>query len=244
MHSNDSVLAADLEVMARAHNYRNWMYRQIAPFIGQRVLEVGAGIGNVTELLLDREVVVATDKYQLMVDYLQRRCGAQLAVVPAQLDLGEPAASLAHHEFDTVICMNVLEHVGDDLQALAYMHSVLAPGGRLILLVPAFQFLYGTVDQAIGHYRRYTRKNLLPKLRESEFDVEQAFYMNVIGMAGWFWNNRIRKTKEENSAQIGFFDRFIAPWAERFEQILRPPFGLSLIAIGRKRMIASTNAAE
>jgi SAM-dependent methyltransferase len=230
---NDSVMVADLEVMARANNYRNWTYRQIEPFIGRRVLEVGAGIGNFTELLLDRELVVATDKYPLCVDYLRRRLGANLKVVPAQLDLEEPNDTLARYEFDTVICMNVLEHIEDDLRALAYMRSVLAPGGRLILLVPAFQFLYGSVDRAIEHFRRYTRKDLLPKMRAGGFEVEHASYMNVIGMAGWFWNNRVRKTAEENPAQIGFFDRFIAPWAEHVERAVPPPFGLSLIAVGR-----------
>jgi SAM-dependent methyltransferase len=240
---NDTVMVADLEIMAQANNYRNWMYRRIAPFIGQRILEVGAGIGNFTELLLDRELVVATDKYQLCVDYLHRRLGDNLKVVPALLDLAEPDEALARYGFDTVICMNVLEHIEDDLRALAYMRSVLAPGGRVILLVPAFQFLYGTVDRAIEHYRRYTRKDLLPKLRAGGFEVERAFYMNVIGMAGWFWNNRVRKIKEENAAQIGLFDRFIAPWAERVERAVPPPFGLSLIAIGRKDATTSTTGA-
>jgi hypothetical protein len=114
------------------------------------------------------------------------------------------------------------------------MHGLLAPGGRLVLLVPAFQFLYGTVDRALGHYRRYTRNNLLPLMRQAGFVIEQSFYMNVVGMAGWFWNNRIVKLTQESKQQIGFFDRGIAPAAEFFERMLPPPIGLSLIAIGRK----------
>jgi hypothetical protein len=127
----------------------------------------------------------------------------------------------------------VLEHVEDDLRALQFMREALVPGGRTIILVPAFQFLYGTVDRAIEHYRRYTRKTLLPPMRAAGFEIEAAFYMNVVGMAGWFWNNRIRRTREENPAQIAVFDRFVAPWAERIERALPPPFGLSLIAVGR-----------
>lgn len=232
---SDGVMVADLEVMAAANNYRNWMYKRMEPYIGQRILEVGAGIGNFTELLLDRELVVASDKYQMCVDYLQQRLGAQLKGAPVQMDLAAPPERAMHeYGFDTVICINVLEHVEDDAKALAFMHSVLVPGGRVILLVPAFQFLYGTIDRAIEHYRRYTKKDLLPRMREAGFEVESAFYMNVIGMAGWFWNNRVRKIKEENAAQIQVFDKFIAPWAERVERTLPPPFGLSLIAIGRK----------
>lgn len=236
------VMVADLEAMAGAHNYRHWMYRRMEPFIGQRILEVGAGIGNFTELLLDRELVVASDKYEMCVDYLRRRLGARLKDAPVRMDLAAPPARALHgYGFDTVICINVLEHVEDDAKALSFMHSVLAPGGRLILLVPAFGFLYGTIDRAIEHHRRYTRKDLLPRVREAGFGVEAAFYMNVIGMAGWFWNNRVRKIKEENPAQIKIFDRLIAPWAERLERSLPPPFGLSLIAVGRKQEGSTTH---
>jgi SAM-dependent methyltransferase len=233
---SNRVMISDLEIMAQAKNYRHWMYRRLAPFIGQRILEVGAGIGNFTEMLLDRELIVPSDKFQSCVDYLKTRLNTNAKVVPRQLDLEHPAPdqNLAEFSFDTVICLNVLEHVEDDLRALSYMRSVLVPGGRLVLLVPAFQFLYGSVDRAIEHYRRYTKKDLIPKMHQQGFKVEQAFYMNVIGMFGWFWNNRIMKIEEENSGQIGLFDRYIAPWAERIERALPPPFGLSLIAIGRK----------
>jgi 2-polyprenyl-3-methyl-5-hydroxy-6-metoxy-1,4-benzoquinol methylase len=239
MMSTDNVMVADLEVMAHANNYRNWMYRQVEPYLGQRILEVGAGIGNFTEMLMDRELVVATDKFEKCVNYLKARLGHHLECMPMQLDLANPSGELERYDFDTVICLNVLEHVEDDLSALSYMYSVLQPRGRLVLLVPAFQFLYGSVDRAIEHHRRYTKRDLLPKMRQSGFQIEDAFYMNVVGMAGWFWNNRIRKIQEENLNQIGFFDRFIAPWAERIERFAPPPFGLSLIAIGNKRAAGS-----
>ena len=102
------------------------------------------------------------------------------------------------------------------------------------MLVPAFQFLYGTVDRSLEHYRRYTKKNLLPKMLRTGFQVEKAFYMNFIGMAGWFVNNRLLKWREESASQIGLFDRFVAPWAERIEKIVPPPVGLSLIAVARR----------
>src|SRR5262249_13491474 len=138
-------------------------------------------------------------------------------------------------EFDTVICLNVLEHVEDHESALSFMNSVLVPGGRALILVPAFQFLFGTIDARIGHFRRYTRRTLLPPMKAAGFELENSFYMNVIGMAGWFWNNRVRKIKEENASQIGIFDRYIARPAEVLERLVPPPFGLSLIAIGRNR---------
>ena len=233
--SVETAMASDLEVMAQANNYRDWMYRRVEPFIGRRVLEVGSGIGNFTQLLLDRELVVPTDISQICLTRLSERLGPRLIVEPKLLDLGDPSdEDWAGYNFDTIICMNVLEHVEDDVRALRFMHSTLAPGGRAIILVPAFMFLHGTIDKAIGHFRRYTRPALLPRMREAGFEVERAFYMNVIGMAGWFWNNRIRKITEEDPSQIGLFDNYIAPWAERVERALPPPFGLSLIAVGRK----------
>ncbi len=236
MSSIESNMIADLEIMAVANNYQNWMYRQIAPYVGNRILEVGAGIGNLTRLLTNRDLIVPTDISELCVDQLHQRLGDDLRVKPKLLDLGEPRdEDWSRFEFDTVICLNVLEHVEDHQRALKFMYSVLVPGGRVVILVPAFMFLYGTIDEKIGHFRRYTRRDLLPRMREAGFKIECAFYMNVIGMAGWFWNNRLRRRKEEDLSQILVFDRYIAPWAERLEKFLPPPFGLSLIAIGYKR---------
>jgi 2-polyprenyl-3-methyl-5-hydroxy-6-metoxy-1,4-benzoquinol methylase len=136
----DRILVSDLEVMARAHNYRRWMYRRVAPFVGRRVLEIGAGIGNFTSLLLDRELVVATDSHPPCVEYMRDRLGALLKVPPSRLDISErPDLRLRDYDFDTIVCLNVLEHVEDDDGALARMFGLLAPGGRLALLGAAWQ---------------------------------------------------------------------------------------------------------
>lgn len=221
-----------LKKLSAATNYHHWLYRQMASYMGQRILEVGAGIGNFTSLILDRELVVATDKYQMCVDYLATRHGPKLKVQPFQLDLTNPGSQLADIKFDTVICLNVLAHVEDDVQALRYMASKLLPHGRLLIVVPAFQFLSGNIDRIVEHYRRYTRKDLSAKLCQAGFKVERASYMNIAGTLGWFLISRILREEGESQAQIKFADRFIVPWSERLERLIPPPFGLSIVAVG------------
>ena len=241
----DDVTISDQKLMVEAQNYRQWMYRRIAPFLGRRILEVGAGIGNFTTLLLDRELVVALDAHPLCTGHFKTRFADTPNVSPVNLDIADPAAlALDRYKCDTVVCLNVLEHVEDDRAALSHMHSALTSGGRLVLLVPAFQFLYGSVDRALGHCRRYTKGELVLKVRESGFEIQDVSYMNVIGMAGWFLNNRVLKRREESLAQIRLFDRVIAPCAERLERFVRPRIGLSLIAIGHKRGGARDKSAR
>jgi ubiquinone/menaquinone biosynthesis C-methylase UbiE len=232
----DDIRVSDLEIMAKeAQNYRAWMFRKVEPFIGQRVLEIGAGIGNFTDLLTNRELVVATDVFPECVEKLNQRLGRQLRVPPMLLDIcAAEALELRRHRFDTIVCLNVLEHIENDCAALSNMQAVLSPGGRLVLVVPALQWIYGTVDESLLHYRRYTKGSLRPRMERAGFRIEALSYMNVVGVAGWFLNNRILKRRTENANQIAIFDRWIAPWAERLERIVPLPIGLSLVAIGRK----------
>src|SRR5439155_1584785 len=107
--------------------------------------------------------------------------------------LGEDG--LAAHRFDTVVCANVLEHVADDAASLRAMRALLAPGGRVVLIVPALHALYGTIDAAIGHHRRYTREEIDAKLHAAGLEVEHVSYFNLLGMVGWWLNARVLKRR-------------------------------------------------
>ena len=231
----ENIAVSDLEIAAEAENYRRWLLRRFRPYIGQRILEAGAGIGNYTELLLDYELVVPTDVYPPCLDVLRQRLGDRLKVDPVAADLADSAIrNLAHHQFDTVMCVNVLEHVEDDIAALANIHALLQPGGRLILYVPAHQFLYGPVDRSLDHFRRYSRREVRRKLQEAGFTVEHLSEMHFLGIAGWFLNNRVQHRQTISSAQLGVYDKWIVPWVERLERVVPPPIGLSIFAVGRK----------
>lgn len=244
-HKYDDILISDLEIMNKAVNYRSWMYRQIAPYVGQRILEIGAGIGNFTTFFAERPLVITSDVFPNCIDYLNERFFGKANIKPMRLDIAKDyVSSIKDQNIDTVICLNVLEHIEDDAAALCRMADVLQPGGRLILLVPSCQFIYGTVDQALGHYRRYNRRSLLWKIAAADVEVEAVFYMNLAGVAGWFLNNRVLKRHAESPQQVVFFDRFVVPVIAAVERVLKPPFGMSLIAIGRKPIRPSSEMSR
>ncbi len=140
---------------------------------------------------------------------------------------------LAQYRCDTGLCFNVLEHVEDHVGALTNIRQVLVRGGRLLLIVPAMPIIMGTVDQSLGHFRRYTPALLREVFTQSGYHIEQLYYMNFVGVLGWFWNNRVIKRAEESSGQIAFYDKYLVPWLVGLEKIIPPPIGLSLVCVAK-----------
>jgi glycosyltransferase involved in cell wall biosynthesis len=212
--------------------YTAFLWDLIRPYVGRRVLEVGSGTGVMTRYLSTRERLVATDIDAHYVELLRRTYADKPNVEVRPLDLGrlgEDGAGL--RDFDTVVCANVLEHVEDDGAALRAMRDLLAPGGRVVLIIPALRRLYGAIDEAIGHYRRYTRHEIEEKLREAGLAVEHVSYFNVIGIAGWYLNAVILRRRSVPGLQARMNDR-LTPLL-RLERRLHPPVGMSLLAVGR-----------
>lgn len=237
VNSNVSdMMLAELAIMASAKNYRHWIFSKLSPYLGDRVLEIGAGIGNFTELLLDREQVIAVDHDDQCIGYLKERFAARRNVASIQTDIAEErSSSLADYSPDTILCINVLEHIRNDADALERMFRILKPGGRLVLLVPAFPCAYGTIDQLVGHYRRYLKKDLKGLLAQAGFTVGKAFYMNSLALPGWFLNNRVLKIRKHEQSQVLFYDTVVIPLLRRIEGFYAPPFGLSVVAIAYKK---------
>jgi SAM-dependent methyltransferase len=234
MYDSDAIIR-DLEIMSRARNYTEWIFDKYENCIGKRVVEIGAGIGNFTGKFIDKELVIAVDNYKPCIDYIKNRFADNNNIVPFEESIDSPSIlNLSRYSPDTIVCINVLEHVEDDIAALDNMFSILTEGGKLILLVPAFQFMYGTIDRLVGHYRRYSKRDIETKLVTAGFYVKSISYMNCIAPFGWFLNNRILKKQEESLSQIIFYDRFVVPWLRKVEQIFIPPFGLSLVVVGEK----------
>lgn len=221
--------------MARAANYFAWQHRLAAPEMGQRVIEVGCGIGNFTGRLLDREMVIALDVEPVCIERLNERYRNQPNLHALVSEPGDPAfADLARFHPDTCVCLNVLEHIKDDRGALEAMASVLAPGGAVVLLTPACESLFGPIDRNLNHFRRYSRGSLAALAGAAGLRIEKLRYMNAIGFFGWWMNARVFRREIQSERQIEIFDRWVVPWLSRLEAAVPPPFGQSLFAVLRK----------
>jgi SAM-dependent methyltransferase len=227
-------LDVPLEVTREARNYNTWVYGRARPFLGRRILDVGAGIGTFTELALaDGRDVTALEPDASFAAALEAEFGAhpRARIVCAT---AEAFRDRAPSPFDAVISFNVLEHIADDESALQAARDLLRPGGHLLLLVPAHPLLLGDVDRALGHVRRYSRKPFGRLLQAAGFDVETLHHVNPVGALGWLITFRLRSWPEEwPRAQYKTFDRLVP--ALRLLDRLPVPVGLSLWAVARRR---------
>ncbi len=229
-HPRDQVGAATLERLAAAPNYNRWMFDRLRPWIGQHVLEVGSGIGNLSAFLQDRERVVLTDTEPWYLERLRERFGDHANMEIQRLYLPVLDGALASERFDTIICLNVLEHVEDDLTSLAVIRQLLGPGGRVVLLVPALRALYGTLDRALGHCRRYAKGELIAKVRTAGLRPRHVEYFNLAGIPGWWIAGRVLRRSLIPTASLRWYDALVPLF--RLERLLPWRVGQSLIAIG------------
>jgi len=226
-----------LEIQKRlffAKNYNHWLFQEIQEYLGDNLLEVGCAIGNFTQKIINRKRVCVVD---IESNYINRansnfknyhnfqaiKCDISSCDISRQLPEG----------FDTVICLNVLEHVENEKAALGNMYNLLKEGGYLCLLVPAFNCIFGEMDKTDGHFKRYEKSALNKALQESGFRILKSKYINFLGFFGWWFNGRILKRKYIPFFQMLMYD-FIVPLVSLMERIFNPPFGQSLIVIAKK----------
>lgn len=227
-------LTETLNQLSQINQYNRWIYDQFSHVLGKRVLEVGSGTGNITQFLLagNREVV-ATDVIANYRDELKTRFDGKTNLMIDAFDLSRAVSDeIKINPFDTIVCLNVLEHLEDDLFSLRQMYDALKPSGHLALLVPAHQFLYGAFDEAVGHYLRYGKKQLRQRLEMTGFHVESLKFFNMAATLPWLINGRVLRRSYLPNEQVSLADKLV-PFL-RFEKFIGPPFGISLIAIAKK----------
>ena len=223
-----------LDALAQTPRFNQWMAATIQQWVGSRVLEIGAGIGNLSQYLARRRRrYVASDiddehLARLRVRFQNR---PNMQIVRCDLSRPEEFAPLTG-QADTVICLNVLEHVADDAAGLRNIASALEPGGCAIVLVPQDQRIYGTLDKVLGHYRRYSEPELRARMEAAGLKVERVLHFNRATRYPWWFNGRLLKRHHFGRLQLWVFDRLVWFW-RRIDNILPWP-AVSIIAVGRK----------
>jgi glycosyltransferase involved in cell wall biosynthesis len=225
-----SHILASLEKVRR---FNLWLGRTLAPYVGDRVLEIGAGIGTLTGQFIPREFYLASDINPSYLSYLRSYSVGKPYLRVGHIDAGIPSDfSGLEGRFDTVLMINVLEHVSNEQVALGNVWSSLMPGGRAVILVPQHPALYGTLDRALDHRERYTRESLRKGLEQAGFHVERIFDFNRFSVPGWWLNGKVIRRKTFSRVQLKVLQMFM-PLLRRLDGIL-PWGGLSLIAVATK----------
>jgi len=235
LEPSEDTLAATLESLDGATNYRDWIFELARPHLGPPVLEVGAGTGTFTGLFAEVGSVTAVEPVP------------SLAALIGETHRGDPRVELVEGVLDDVpavpryrsaAMINVLEHIPDDRGVLQGISDRLLPGANLVLFVPAFPFLYSRFDDRLGHCRRYRWRELRALLTDVGYDVVDARYVNMVGWFAWLLIARVFRRIPNWSGPVSLCDRWAVPVLRVFEAHLRVPFGQSLLVVARKPLAA------
>lgn len=231
MENIDPVGHSTLETMSFAKWYNTWIFDLITPYLGKTTLEVGSGIGNFLPYLERVSRVVATD---INPSYLKQLEKIKLKMTRVGYgDLEKKTFFFGKETFNSLVCLNVLEHINPDLLALRNASKLLKKEGYLVLLVPAHKELFSDFDKGLGHFRRYSISELDKKLTKSGFESVKINYLNWWGAVGWLFFMKILKRPNIPPLSVRIFDifgkLFLLP-----ERFIKLPFGLSVIAIAKR----------
>jgi len=238
--SNTHYAGQDLEALADLPRYTGWILEQFQGYLHGRVIEVGAGIGNVALRYLDRvDSALLVEPAANLCEKLRARVGERRNVTVAEAVLHEVAPELLAVPFDAALMVNVLEHIPDDAAVLARLFEVLKPGGALCIFVPAVPELYGSLDAIVDHVRRYRRAELGDKLAAAGFQVQRLDYLDTLGILPWFIAGKVLKRKKYDALGAQAYDRVGVPVTRVLEAALsrllpRTPIGKSLVAVAIK----------
>lgn len=234
-----------LNAMESAPNYHNWIFNEFSPYIGRSILEVGAGTGTITKKLFDFEPEFLTSiepseyVYQHLkseiFEFQKQEKNKQVKFNAINSFLSNAIDKLNDKSIDTIIYINVLEHVEHDELELNLMNSCMERGGKILIFVPALQWLYGTHDKNCGHYRRYYKKELKVKVENAGFKIIKLKYFDFLGVIPWWILFKVLKVKYLKTEQSKVYDRLIIPLESILERKAAPLFGKNLILVAEKK---------
>lgn len=228
------MLKHSLDKIANLQKANRWIFETIEPYLGDTILDAGCGCGTITNFFLSRKDVVAVDIDEFHLAEFKNRYASKFNNIRIhKCDLTDMSALNLNGMFDSIVCLNTLEHIVKDELVLDNFHSILKPSGKLIISVPACKFLFNSIDVTLGHVRRYNKKELSLKLSMHGFAVEKIFYFNLFGLLGWLVTGSILRKSELPVGPLSIFDALV-PVFRRVESFIRIPIGSSLFAICKK----------
>jgi 2-polyprenyl-3-methyl-5-hydroxy-6-metoxy-1,4-benzoquinol methylase len=230
--------AEELENLAQADAFFGWIADEIAPHLGHRILEVGAGIGTIARKMAERKPaseITAIEPAANLFERLQATVAHVHSVTPLQLTSQELVATRAR-QFDSIVYVNVLEHIFDDAAEMRTAYDLVGPGGTLAVFVPAMSRLYGSLDFKSGHFRRYDKTRLRNVISQAGFEGVELRYLEVAGVVPYWLMYRVLNRRSLSRMSSGVFDRAVVPTSKLIQRLVpNPPLGKNLLAIARRR---------
>jgi len=232
---SERYIGNELSLFEKAINWKAYYGSKLKPYLRNRVLEVGAGIGGTTLSLCDGSQVdwLCVEPDASLAGEITKLLKAKKLSSCCRVHIGTLEDLPAEALFDTIMYIDVIEHIEDDQRELALAYQHLAPNGILIVLVPAYQWLYSSFDKAIGHYRRYTRPILL-KAMPPKAKILQALYLDSVGLLASGANKLLLKQSDPTAKQIKLWDSIMVPLSKIADKVVQHNFGKSVLVIARK----------
>jgi SAM-dependent methyltransferase len=227
----DATMADALESLEGADNYAHWIHRLVTPWLGEEVLEVGAGHGTMTAGLLGRRRIVVADPSEGCVALLRARFGDDPTIEVRQSDA---AGAGAGGPYQSILLVNVLEHIEDDATAVKQLAATLRPGGNLVVWVPAHPALYSEFDRRLGHFRRYRARELSDLVANAGLQRRHIRHVNAVGALAWWLSATRLGGTPTSGRKLLLADRAVVPLIRRLESVRPPPFGLSLLCVASR----------
>ena len=232
-------IGKDLEAMSLAVNYYKWVLDEFRPFFGKRFVEVGAGTGSFSKLLLQEKpenlnFVEPSEMFEIL------KTNVALIKTETKIEFHQSVFGDMRREMengnkpDSIIYVNVLEHIEDDRNELKMIYETLEKGGKCFIFVPALQSLYGEFDRKIGHFRRYTKKEIEEKCKAAGFRIIKSKYFDLVGILPYWIKYKLLKSDSLESSAVTLYDKIAVPVIRRFETILPMPIGKNILLIAEK----------
>jgi SAM-dependent methyltransferase len=235
----DSEGEETLKTIALANHLNKWIYDSIKPYCNGKILEIGSGVGNISEYFLqDNADILLTDIREGYCRSLRDKFKDKSSLLGVEkMNLTDEDFNIKFKEyfgrFDSVFALNVVEHIFDDQLAVSNCYKLLKPGGHLVILVPAYQWLFNNFDVQLEHYRRYTRKRLESLFMNCDFNIYHGQYFNAAGIAGWYVSGKLQHHRIIPAWQIKLFNNLVGLF-KLFDKLIFNSFGLSVITVGKK----------